>query len=165
MRFRVRLSPGVGVPAMTKTVDTWPQVRAHIGHARLSPRCHCWRQRQRCLAGNCALLWRVCSASSQSPAPGFHFDPQIIVLQVPGVWAHLAVTFDGKNQVLFYINSILRRRIITNSTLPFSRQAHTLSSLNTHCITSSAYFPCSSSWAACPARVTPLPLSSRMRCG
>ena len=43
--------------------------------------------------------------------------------QVPGVWAHLAVTFDGKNQVLFYINSILRRRIITNSSLPFSRQA------------------------------------------
>ena len=39
-----------------------------------------------------------------------------------GTWAHLAVTFDGKNQVLLYINSILRRRIITNSTLPFSRQ-------------------------------------------
>ena len=33
------------------------------------------------------------------------------------------MTFDGKNQVLFYINSILRRRIITNSSLPFSRQA------------------------------------------
>jgi hypothetical protein len=50
----------------------------------------------------------------------------VTLRQVPGVWAHLAVTFDGKNQVLFYVNSILRRRIITNSSLPFSRQVRSV---------------------------------------
>jgi hypothetical protein len=45
------------------------------------------------------------------------------------------VTFDGKNQLLFYINSVLRRRIITNSTLPFARQVIAV------VVVTSAYIP------------------------